>query len=232
MIILKAGKLFVLILFLFMFIIIARPSFGAEKPAKERILFMVKNGTFEVPLENIDIYGFLEHSIGYTPRDIIHDGLPQFGSKRDDWMGAARPHKGFDIYFRRIRVIASASGMVEEASKSKRSGPYIKISHGDGVQILYIHLSKLLVKRGDKVKAGDAIAEITDPQGNGGEPQLHFELKIDGVSTDPLPLIKEYHKKNARLVKMISAYAFEIIEKEKLRERLLYYYMKNPGDLK
>jgi hypothetical protein len=206
------------------------PFAAAGAESAENIIFTIDGETFEVPLENINIYDFIKHSLGYTPLDLIRDGLPQFGSGRDDWSGATpRLHQGIDIYYPKMRVVASAAGIVETAGNGKRSGPYLKISHGKGIQILYIHLSKLLVKKGDRVMAGEPIAEISTPQGNGVEPQLHFELKKDGTSIDPLPLIKAYHANNARLIKMISGYMPEIAEKEKLRERLIYYHKKNPG---
>lgn len=210
--------------------ILLMPFASAGADHAENILFTFGGETFEVPIENINIYDFIEHSLGYTPLDLIRDGLPQFGSSRDDWSGGEpRPHKGHDIYFQKMRVVASADGVVEIAGNGKRSGPYLNITHGKGIQILYIHLSKLLVKKGDRVKAGQPIAEISMPQGNGFEPQLHFELKKDGISIDPLPLIKTYHGANARLIEMIDRYMQEIAEKEKLRERLIFYHMKNPG---
>ena len=57
-------------------------------------------------------------------------------------------------------------------------------SCGNGVKIYYGHCSKLLVKVGTKVKAGDILAEVGST-GNSNGNHLHFEIQINGVSVNP-----------------------------------------------
>ena len=52
------------------------------------------------------------------PRDVVRDGLPHFGSLRDDWQGQgkARKHLGYDIYVDNSNVLAMADGVVTRVS--------------------------------------------------------------------------------------------------------------------
>jgi murein DD-endopeptidase MepM/ murein hydrolase activator NlpD len=66
------------------------------------------------------------------------------------------------------------------------------IDHGDGVQTLYAHNSKILVKDGDYVTAGEGIS-LSGSTGNSTGPHLHFEIRVNGKTVDPqsyLPKIR------------------------------------------
>jgi murein DD-endopeptidase MepM/ murein hydrolase activator NlpD len=65
-------------------------------------------------------------------------------------------HKGIDIEAQSGTPIKAAyGGEVVEADKEATYGNYVKIKHIDGLTTLYAHCSKLLVRRGQKVKQGD-----------------------------------------------------------------------------
>lgn len=51
------------------------------------MMFFFNSILFQIPLQDMLIDEFLLRSIGYVPSDFIRDGLPHFGSKRDDWKG-------------------------------------------------------------------------------------------------------------------------------------------------
>ena len=69
-------------------------------------------------------------------------------------------------------------------------GHYVIISHGGGYTSLYAHMTKRLVKVGDKVKAGQNIGTVGSTGYSTGA-HLHFELRKNNNSYDPM---KEYPK--------------------------------------
>jgi murein DD-endopeptidase MepM/ murein hydrolase activator NlpD len=86
-------------------------------------------------------------------------------------------------------VKASASGEVMYAgSELKGFGNLLLIKHKDGWMTAYAHNSELLVKKGDKVKQGQAIAKSGKNDAN--VPQLHFEIRKGKQPIDPLPKLE------------------------------------------
>ena len=67
------------------------------------------------------------------------------------------------------------------------NGPYgnlVKIDHGNNVETWYAHCSKIYVKVGQKVKAGDKIAAVGST-GNSTGSHLHLEIRIKGIAINP-----------------------------------------------
>ena len=64
------------------------------------------------------------------------------------------------------------------------------MSHPEGYETLYGHLSQPLVKQGDKVALGAVIA-LSGNTGRSTAPHLHFEVRKDGQAVDPMQLIQE-----------------------------------------
>ena len=99
-------------------------------------------------------------------------------------------HTGLDIAANKgtdIKVVAD--GKVIFAEYSGSYGYLVKIDHGNGVETWYAHTSKMYVKKGDTVKAGDVIAAVGST-GNSTGPHLHFEIRINGKDVDPLDYMK------------------------------------------
>ncbi|MDM8558962.1 M23 family metallopeptidase [Candidatus Parabeggiatoa sp. HSG14] len=171
-----------------------------------KMMFLLDGILFKIPLENMLIEKFLDLSIGYVPEDIIRDGLPHFGSKRGDWQKKTRKHLGYDIYTDQINVIASAPGTVTKIRKTYRSGLYVKLHHGSQLYTVYVHLKTALVKKDQIVKQGDIIGKIDGSVGNAVAPQLHFEIKPNNISIDPLPLIEDFYQKDGQITDKIKCY--------------------------
>lgn len=93
--------------------------------------------------------------------------------------GVIRPHNGTDFAVRvGTPVLAPADGVVDIARYSKTAGYYIVLRHRGSYSTVYMHLSKLNVKPGQRVKMGSIIAR----SGNTGistGPHLHYELRIN-----------------------------------------------------
>ncbi|MCK5720774.1 MAG: M23 family metallopeptidase [Thiomargarita sp.] len=194
------------------------------KQTKE-MMFRFKNHLFQIPLQGMLIDEFMERSIGYVPKDIIRDGLPHFGSKRDDWKGKIRKHHGYDIYRDKINVLAAADGIVTKVRHSNIGGLYIKLHHGNELYSLYVHLGKALVKKNQRVKRGEVIGNIDGPSGNAIEAQLHFEIKPKNKSIDPLTLIKEFYQNDAELTDKINQFEEQIPGFIQRRNELVKEYL-------
>jgi murein DD-endopeptidase MepM/ murein hydrolase activator NlpD len=85
-------------------------------------------------------------------------------------------------------VLAAASGTVTEATYRSDYGYTILITHENGTQTRYAHMSQLLVKTGDEVEQGDVIG-LSGNTGDSTGPHLHFEIIVDGQRVDPQPYL-------------------------------------------
>ncbi len=98
-------------------------------------------------------------------------------------------HGGLDISAGGIYgqpIIAAASGTVTFAGYDDSGyGYYVTIDHGSGYSTLYGHCSSLAVSSGQQVSQGDVIGYVGSTGYSTG-PHLHFEIRVDGVQTDPL----------------------------------------------
>ena len=100
-------------------------------------------------------------------------------------------HKGVDLTAPSgAAVFAALDGEVVMAGRHKQYGNYVVVEHGNGVVTLYAHHRLNLVREGDIVRRGQKIAEV-GRTGNATGPHLHFELKIDGVQRNPLPVLND-----------------------------------------
>jgi murein DD-endopeptidase MepM/ murein hydrolase activator NlpD len=89
-------------------------------------------------------------------------------------------------------IYALTDGVVEEAGPATGFGLWVVLRHTDGTQSAYGHVNRMFVDVGEKVKAGEEIAEI----GNRGEstgPHLHFEVTTPGgTKINPRPWMDEF----------------------------------------
>ncbi len=94
-------------------------------------------------------------------------------------------HTGLDIAAPKgtpIKVVSD--GVVTFAGFQGSYGYLVKVDHGNNVESWYAHTSKMLVKKGDQVKAGEEIA-LVGSTGNSTGPHLHLEIRVDGKTVDP-----------------------------------------------
>ena len=110
-----------------------------------------------------------------------------YGSREND--GKTEFHKGADLAAEDgSKIYAVYDGEVMTAETDASYGSYIVLRHSDGTETLYAHCSQLLVRKGDKVSAGQEIAVIGST-GDADGTHLHFELHRDGKPVDPAAVI-------------------------------------------
>ncbi len=97
-----------------------------------------------------------------------------------------RSHKGLDIkVYTGDTIRAAFSGKVRIVKYEARGyGKYIVIRHYNGLETIYGHLSKQLVKENQEVKAGDVIG-LGGNTGRSTGSHLHFETRLCGVALNP-----------------------------------------------
>ncbi|MGH7589516.1 MAG: M23 family metallopeptidase [Gemmatimonadota bacterium] len=109
--------------------------------------------------------------------------------RRHPLFNEVRPHYGIDISARRGNpIVATAGGRVTEAGWKSGHGNYVEIEHGDGLVTTYSHCSRLLVKAGQQVERGDAVA-LVGSTGFSIAPHVHYEVHEKGRPVDPLKYI-------------------------------------------
>jgi murein DD-endopeptidase MepM/ murein hydrolase activator NlpD len=131
------------------------------------------NGKFQRPSEGeiTTVYGVRRYYNGEFAQDYYHRGV-------DYAAGTGSP------------VVAPAAGKValigREADGFTLHGNTIGVDHGQGVSSIFIHLSRIDVKVGDLVQAGQRIGAIGSTGAATG-PHLHWGLYVNGESVDPVP---------------------------------------------
>lgn len=99
------------------------------------------------------------------------------------------PHPGIDIAANKgTPIYAAAKGRVVRAGWVVGYGLTVEIDHGYGYTTLYGHASKLLVRRGQQITRGEAIAQVGST-GVTTSSHLHYEVRINGVAQNPANFI-------------------------------------------
>ena len=94
-------------------------------------------------------------------------------------------HDGLDIgAAANAPVQAPAQGRVTSVGFDSKLGNVVKLDHGFGIETLYGHLAKALVKEGQRVKRGDVVG-LVGSSGLATGPHLHYMVKVNGQTFDP-----------------------------------------------
>ena len=112
-----------------------------------------------------------------------------YGMRVHPITGQYKLHTGVDISAPTgVNFIAANDGIVTKAEYNSAYGKMVIIDHGGGISTLYAHGSEILVTVGQIVKKDDPILKVGSTGYSTG-PHAHFEVRINGVVTDPLPYI-------------------------------------------
>ncbi len=141
----------------------------AVKAAKESVSAeQMWDGKFQKPSKarTSSAFGMRRMVNGHLLKDYFHSGLDYAG-------GLGSP------------VTATQRGRVVIAKNGWRlHGNTVAVDHGQGVLSFYIHLSKVMVKSGQIVEAGQQVGKIGST-GRASGPHLHFSLYVNGDATSP-----------------------------------------------
>jgi murein DD-endopeptidase len=97
-----------------------------------------------------------------------------------------RPHNGVDFAMPTgTPILATGDGVVTRVMSHPYAGKYVEIQHGSQYLTRYLHLHRILVKRGQTVKRGERIA-LSGNTGRSTGPHLHFELHVRGRPVNPI----------------------------------------------
>ncbi len=130
-------------------------------------------------------------------RDVHPQGRPVssgfissfFGERVDPFTGYTTFHSGVDFAGEAGGdVLSVATGIVTWAGERFGYGNLVEVDHSNGYVTRYAHNSKVLVKTGDTVQKGQALALIGST-GHSTGPHVHFEVLRDGTPVDPMAFI-------------------------------------------
>lgn len=110
-----------------------------------------------------------------------------FGVRKDPFTGEKSTHSGLDLQARYEDVYSMFDGSVEKIGSDSRSGNYVILRHGS-YTVSYCHMSRVTVKEGDEVIAGDPVG-ISGNSGRSTGPHLHVTCKYKGEVRDPYTLL-------------------------------------------
>ena len=112
----------------------------------------------------------------------------KFGPRYHPVTGAYQStHTGLDIGASHgATIVASDGGTVTTAGEKGGYGNCVMIDHGNGYYTLYGHMSSIAVSVGQSVSKGDTVGYVGSTGVSTG-PHCHFEIRVNGVCTDPAP---------------------------------------------
>ena len=127
----------------------------------------------------------------------------RYGMRKDPFSRKKAFHGGLDFKAKRgSPVYAPSDGIVRTASRKRGFGLLVELRHGRGFfpgkkktvryRTRFAHLSKINVRRGQKIKRGDLIGSVGST-GRSTGPHLHYEIIINGRRTNPLITISKFN---------------------------------------
>ena len=166
------------------------PHYGFSYKALLLVFFAVVVSFSAFAQANVELFG--------EPIDLHRGLLPVAQARISSPYGVIdkirnnKPHRGIDLVAPLgTDVIASYGGEVivaDDVSLHKNFGLTVLIRYGN-IETLYAHLDRVVVKAGDRVRAGDSIGTVGET-GRATGPHLHFELIQNGQHIDPILYLK------------------------------------------
>lgn len=108
-----------------------------------------------------------------------------FGLRKHPILGATMMHEGIDLAAPTGTPIrAAAPGRIVEAGYEAGYGKFVQVRHGERLESLYGHMSRIAATAGQTVSAGEILGFVGST-GLANGPHLHFEVRRDGIAVDP-----------------------------------------------
>lgn len=112
-----------------------------------------------------------------------------FGIRADPVFEGTEKHFGVDIAGNMWSPVnCTANGKISFAGWKNRYGNMVIITHKTGIQTIYAHMQKIIVKANDQIKAGQQIGYIGST-GKSTGPHLHYEIRINCKAVNPIPFM-------------------------------------------
>ncbi|MFL0100493.1 M23 family metallopeptidase [Tenacibaculum maritimum] len=109
-----------------------------------------------------------------------------FGMRMHPILKSRRMHNGMDFTAPTgTQIYTSGNGTVIKAARSSTFGNVVYIDHGYGYKTIYAHMSKIVARKGQKVKRGDLIGYVGNT-GRSAAPHLHYEVHKNGRPVNPI----------------------------------------------
>ncbi len=109
-----------------------------------------------------------------------------YGMRMHPILKSWRMHNGMDFTAPTgTPIFASGNGKVVKSHRSSTFGKVVYIDHGYGYETIYAHMSKIVAKKGQKVKRGDLIGYVGNT-GRSAAPHLHYEVHKNGRPVNPI----------------------------------------------
>lgn len=109
----------------------------------------------------------------------------EFGTRKSPFRSGKESHNGIDISTRYGKeIIAPADGLVFASGYHPQEGNYVRIEHGHGFKTAFLHLSRIAVKQGARVKKGEVIGYLGD-SGRSTGPHLHYSVYVNNIAVNP-----------------------------------------------
>jgi murein DD-endopeptidase MepM/ murein hydrolase activator NlpD len=147
------------------------PSLEGTSPVRPRRLTVSHRGLFE--------------DIGRAVGDAFRWPMSRHSVSSGFGPRGAHYHPGIDITSPvGTPIRAARGGVVVSTGREGAYGKMVEIDHGGGVHTRYAHASRIHVTAGDRVDAGDVIANV-GMTGRTTGPHLHYEVRIHGRAVNP-----------------------------------------------
>jgi murein DD-endopeptidase MepM/ murein hydrolase activator NlpD len=109
-----------------------------------------------------------------------------FGVRIHPIYGIAKMHNGLDFTAPQgTPIYATGDGTITTAAPSTGAGNHVIINHGYGYETVYMHMVRMKVNNGQKVKRGEVIGWVGSTGASTG-PHCHYEVHVNGTPVDPV----------------------------------------------
>ena len=179
------------------------PSAGSNSPTEQEMITSIKDGIDWLSKEAaIQEQSLQELSLAAEQKSSRWAATPSiwpvkgwvtsgFGPRVSPFTEKPAWHDGLDIgAAANAPVQAPAQGRVTAVGFDPKLGNVVKVDHGFGIETLYGHLAKALVKEGQRVKRGEVVG-LVGSTGLATGPHLHYMVKVHGQALDPVKYILE-----------------------------------------
>ncbi|MGL4205706.1 MAG: peptidoglycan DD-metalloendopeptidase family protein [Aeromonadaceae bacterium] len=165
-----------------------------SKDAQVQAVIFNINGRKLTAFRNVDGKFYDEKASSFTTGTFMRFPIPSVRkvsssfspSRRNPVTGRVQPHNGTDFAVRvGTPILATGDGVILKAASHPDLGRYVVIRHDGKYSTVYMHMSKLMVKPGQKIKQGTKIG-LSGNTGRSTGPHLHYEFRINNRPVDAM----------------------------------------------